>query len=254
MSKCVVFLCNKKYFDKFISSCDQLIMFGKYKGDICLVIGDDLLNDPLLECDIIRQNNILIKYFPDIQLPTTVVDIQKKMDRLPHWIQKQFQYHKFHLFNTFFKKWDYIFYLDCGISIFSDISPILNECTPNTLLAHSDAYPTYERKLHIQFDKTVVDYFTKLNATYDLNIDYFQTTIMLYDTNIIHDDTYDNILRLLIEYPNSITNDQGIIALYFTNIKPLFKQIRTHNEDTYFYDFLSRKNNKYIMLKNCWYV
>ena len=84
-----------------------------------------------------------------------------------------------------------------------------------------------------------------------MNDDYFQTTIMLYDTKIIENDTYDNLLNLLIEYPISITNDQGIIALYFTNIKPLFKQIKTHNEFIYFYDYLSRNNNnKYIMLKS----
>ena len=162
-----------------------------------------------------------------------------------------FQYHKLHLFNVFFKNWDYIFYLDCGITIFSDISPILNEITENTLLAHSDAYPTYEWKLHNQFDKNNTDYFTKLNNSFNLNIDYFQTTIMLYDTSIIENTTYTNLLNLLFEYPISITNDQGIIALYFTNIKPLFKQIKTHNENTHFYDYLSRAyNNKYIMLKS----
>ena len=173
------------------------------------------------------------------------------MFRPSHWVQKQFQFHKFHLFNTFFKKWNYIFYLDCGITIFSDISPILNEVTENTLLAHSDAYPTYVWKLHTQFDKNYTNYFTNLNNTYNLKIDYFQTTIMLYDTKIIKNDTYDNLLNLLIEYPISITNDQGIIALYFTNIQPSFKQIRPHNEVIYFYDYLSRnKNNKYIMLKS----
>jgi hypothetical protein len=73
---------------------------------------------------------------------------------------------------------------------------------------------------------------------------------MLYDTKIIKHDTYDNLLGLLKEYPISITNDQGIIALYFTNIQSTFKQIKTHNQDTYFYDYLSRNsNNKYIMLK-----
>jgi len=83
-----------------------------------------------------------------------------------------------------------------------------------------------------------------------LNIDYFQTGIMLYDTKIIENDTYDDLLKLSIEYPISRTNEQGIMALYFTNIRPLFKQIKTHNENTYFYDCLSRNNNnKYIMLK-----
>jgi hypothetical protein len=248
---CVVFLCDRAYFNKFIYTCNQLITNGKYKGNICLVVGDDLQNDELLNCDIIKNNNITIKHFPNIYFSNDLIDIQKKMDRPLHWFKKKFQFHKLHLFNTFFKQWDYIFYLDCGINIFSDISPIINEITENTLLAHSDAYPTYEWKLHNQFDKNNTKYFTKLNNSYNLNNDYFQTTIMLYDTKIITDDTYNNLLNLSIEYPISITNDQGIIALYFTQIQPLFKQIKTHNEFIYFYDYLSRNNNnKYIMLKS----
>jgi len=248
---CAVFLCDKAYFNKFIYTCNQLIINGKYNGQICLIVGDDLHNDPILDCDIIKNNNIIIKHFPNIQFSDHFIDIQYKIEREPHWFKKQFQYHKFHLFNTFFKQWEYIFYLDCGIHIFSDISPMLNEITENTLLAHSDTYPTYEGKLYDQFDKTDTTYFTKLCNTYDLNIDYFQTTIMLYDTTIIKNDTYDNLLNLLLEYPISITNDQGVIALYFTKIQPLFKQIKTHNEQTHFYDYHSRNcNNKYIMLKS----
>lgn len=248
---CVVFVCNKKYFNKFINTCEQLITNGKYNGNICLIIGDDLNNDKLLESDFIKKNNIIIKHFPNIQFSSEFINIQKNIKRHKHWFRKKlFQYHKFHLFNTFFKQWNYIFYLDCGIKIFSDISPMINEFTENTLLAHSDAYPIYERKLNIQFDKSNKEYFEKLNNTFNLNIDYFQTTIMLYDTKIIKDNTYNNLLNLLMNYPISITNDQGIIALYFTNIEPLFKQIKTHNKHTYFYDYLSRnKKNKYIMLK-----
>lgn len=249
---CVVFLCNKGYFNNFIYTCNQLITNGKYTGNICLVVGDDLNNDELLDCDIIKNNNIIIKHFPNIQFSNSFIDMQKNMNRPPHWFQKQFQYHKLHLFNTFFKQWDYIFYLDCGITIFSELSPIINEITENTLLAHSDAYPTYGWKLHDQFDKTTTDCFAELNNKYNLNSDYFQTTMMLYDTKIIKSDTYDNLLNLLLKYPISITNDQGIIALYFTHLHPLFKQIKTHNEDTYFYDYLSRnRDNKYIMLKLC---
>ena len=249
---CVVLVCDKAYFNKFVYTCNQLITNGNYNGDICLVIGDDLQNDELLNSDIIKNNNVTIQYFPTMSFSSEFIDIQKKLNREPHWFQKQFQFHKFHLFTTFFKKWDYIFYLDCGISIFSDISPILNEVTENTLLAHSDAYPTYERKLQCQFDKDNIEYFTKLNQTFNkLNEDYFQTTIMLYDTKIIENDTYDNLLQLLIEYPISMSNDQGIIALYFTNIKPVFKQIKTRNEFTYFYDYLPRNYyHNYIMLKS----
>ena len=223
---------------------------GKYYGNICLVIGDDLVNDTRLETDIIKKNKIVVKHFPNIEFSNEFLNIQHKMARPEHWFKKLFQYHKLYLFDSFFKQWKYIFYLDCGIHIFSDITPIINEKKENTILAHSDAYPTYERNLHNQFDKTNTEFYTKLNNTYDLNIDYFQTTIMLYDTKIIEQDTFDNLLNLTKQYPISITNDQAVIALYFTNIKPLFKQIKTHNEDIYFYDYLSRNNtNKYIMLK-----
>ena len=100
---CVVFLCDKAYFDKFIYTCNQLITNGNYKGNICLVIGDDLLNDVLLECDTIKNNNIIIKHFPNIQFDDKFLNLQRNMNRPPHWFIKMFQFHKLHLFNTFFK-------------------------------------------------------------------------------------------------------------------------------------------------------
>jgi hypothetical protein len=248
---CIVFVCDKAYFNKFINTCNQLIKTGKYNGNICLVVGDDLNNDALLDCDFIKNNNIITKYFPNIQFSNDFLIVNNEIKTDGRNLTKKFQWHKLHLFNTFFKQWNYIFYIDCGMTIFSDISPIINEAIENTLLAHSDAYPTYEWKLHDQFDKNNTNLFTKLNNKYNLNIDYLQTTIMLYDTKIIQDDTYDNLLKLSIEYPISITNEQGIISLYFTNVQPLFKQIKTHNEHIYFYDYLLRnKDNKYIMLKS----
>ncbi len=248
---CIVFLCDKAYFNKFMYTCNLLITNGKYNGQICLIVGDDLNNDVLLDCDFIKNNNIIIKYFPNILFPNDFLIVNNSIKTDGRNLTKKFQWHKLHLFNTFFKQWNYVFYLDCGITIFSDISPIINEVTENTLLAHSDAYPTYEWKLHNQFDETNTEYFTKLNNTYNLNVNYFQTTMMLYDTRIIENDTYDNLLKLSIEYPISITNEQGIMALYFTQIKPLFKQIKINNEHTYFYDYLSRNiNYKYIMLKS----
>ena len=64
---CVVFLCDKPYFNKFIDTCRQLITNGEYNGNICLIIGDDLNNNKLLECDFIKNNNILVKHFPNVQ-------------------------------------------------------------------------------------------------------------------------------------------------------------------------------------------
>ena len=246
---CIVFVCNKAYFNKFTYTCTQLLTNGKYTGDICLVIGDDLRNDALLDCNLIKNNNITIQYFPDIQFSQQWLESNNQINTDGRNISKRFQWHKLHLFNTVFKKWRYMFYIDCGMSIYSDVTPMLQECTENTLLAHSDAYPTYEWKLHTQFD-TTKEQFAELNSKYNLNIDYFQTGIMLYDTNIIEDTTFAELLALACEYPISKTNEQGITALYFTNSKPYFKQIRTNNEYTYFYDSMRRRGcHNYIMVK-----
>ena len=247
---CVVFVCDKPYFPKFLNTCNQLITNGKYNGTICLVIGDDLQNDALLDCDFIKKNNIQIKHFPMIHFPPHFLEINNPIQTDGRHITKKFQWHKLHLFNTYFKQWNYVFYIDCGMTIFSDISPMLNERKENILLAHSDAYPTYEWKLSCQFCKSNVEYFTKLTNRFQLDINYFQSGILLYDTNIITEDTYTELFNLALEYPISRTNEQGIMALYFTNIKPLFQQIKTHNDKIYFYDALSRNpNHTYIMLK-----
>ena len=237
MSKlCAVFVCDKEYFSRFAFTCNQLIVKGNYKGDICLVVGDDLRDDPMLDCDVIKNNNVTVQYFPDVKITQNLVSSCRNVP-----------WQKFHLFNTFFKKWDYVFYLDCGLTIFSDISPILAEAKENTLLAHSDAYPTYAAKLDCQFDQTT-DTFTQLNKTYNLNVDYFQSTMMLYDTKLIQLNTFRDIYNLALRYPISKTNEQGIIALYFTCVKPSFAQIKVGDDNMFFYDYLKRDRSKHYII------
>lgn len=249
-SLCVVFVVDRAYYSKFVDTCSQLRTVGNYKGDICLIIGDDLNNTEFLQSSFIKQYNIIVKYYPNLQFSQEFIENQKTLDREYKWFQKLFQYHKLNLFKTYFKKWDYIFYLDCGITIYSDVSPMISLAKKNTLLAHSDDYPKYERKLWYQFDKNKKEY-EKLMNSYKMDIDYPQTTIMLFDTSIIEDDTFDNLFKLTNEYPISITNDQGIIALYYTCIKPVFKPIPLHNENTFFYDYFLREyGNPYIMVKD----
>lgn len=246
---CVVFVCNKAYFSKFVETCQQLLTNGNYRGSVSLIIGDDLENDPLLECSFIKEHKIQVKHFPDIEFKGDFLDIQYSMPREWFWREKLFQYHKFYLFDTFFKQWDFILYLDCGVTIFSDITPILQEATEGRLVAFSDGYPKYIWKLDCQFHRDS-EYYPLLSNAYNLQIDYFQTTLMLYDTNLIKENTLRNIIKLAETYPISKTNDQGILSLYFTAVEPVFKQISIKNDTTYLYDYNPRdKISKYIILK-----
>ena len=239
---CVVFVCNKKYLNKFKYTYNLLHRYGKYKGDVTLIIGDDLnIND-------IKIKKLNVVKFKDIIFNSNFHAVNKNIESDNRNITKKFQWHKLHLFNTFFKKWDYILYLDCGMKIYNDISPIIAECTKNKLLAHSDAYPTYKWKLYDQFD-TSHQLYNKLTDKYNFDIDYFQTTMLLYDTNIITDTLFDELYDLSQKYPISKTNEQGIMSFYFIN-KKLWKQIKIKEDDIYYYDYLKRNiKNKYIMTK-----
>jgi hypothetical protein len=247
---CTVFLCNKAFLPKFKETCTQLLTNGKYKDDICLIIGDDL-KDEIYNEEFIIENNIIVKYFPYKEFTDDFKELQTQLIRQYHHVKQQYIcIHKINVFDMFFKQWKYIYYLDCGATIFSDIYQILNLRKEDTLLAHSDAYPSYTWRLHDQFDKTKTKYFDKLQHNFNLNIDYFQATTLLFDTSIIDKNTVDDLYKLMIEYPICITNEQGIMALYFTNIKPRWQQIPIKNDNTYLYDFMIRnKEHKYVVLK-----
>lgn len=248
---CTVLVTNDAFFDKLIQTLNSILSY-EYQGDICIVIGDDLLNSDKLNHPLLKLKNIIIKYFPDITFTEEFNNKFYSMPRDIYWSQKKFQYHKLNIFNTFFKQWEYIFYIDAGMKIYSSIMPIINAKKPDKFLAHSDAYPDYNYNLKIQFisdDPT----FNKLAKKYNFDIDFPQTTIMLYDTSIIDTNTFTDLVELAEECKISKTNDQGILALYFTNIKPCWEQIQLENESNWFYDYLLRPNktNKpHIMLKS----
>ena len=249
---CVAFVCNKHYLNKFVKTCNDLVTTGKYTGDICLVIGNDLKGMDVSETGgLIEKHGITIKHFPDITFPDEFRRVNSKIESDGRHITKKFQWHKLHLFDTYFKNWKYVFYIDCGMNICSDVGPMLALFQENRLLALSDGYPECERKLYDQFDLRIdYGYYKEMRENFDLNIDYFQTGIMLYSTDIIEEDTFDKLYRLALKYPISMTNEQGIMALYFTNVRPLWRQIPPGDESTRFYDYCPRdKNNNYIMVK-----
>lgn len=248
---CIVFICNKLYLEKFIETCSQLINIGKYKGDICLVVGNDL-KEEIYTNSFILKNNIIIKYFPDIIFSKKFFEYNNNIKTDGRNITKRFQWHKLYLFHKFFKKWDYIFFLDCNMNIYRNISPIINLKEKNTLLAHSDAYPNYMLKLNCQFDlETYSNIALKLKEKYNLNVDYFQTGILFYDTKLIKNNTFKELYKLALKYPISKTNEQGIMNLYFNCKEKVWKQIPIKNKDLYFYDYWSRDPNKtnYIITK-----
>ena len=235
---CTVLLTNDAYFNKMLHTLQGILNF-KHNTDIVVIIGDDLKDSDKLTHPTIIQNNVIVKYFPDIEFTQEFNNNFNTLKRESMWVQRKFQYHKFNVFNTFFKQWNFIIYIDSGSTIFNSIDILFNAIRHEKFCAHSDGYPNNPWVLKGQFD-TTNPLFENLNKTYNLEIDYPQTTIMIFDTNIINENTVEELHGLAERWSISITNDQGIIALYFTAIKNIWEQIQLGDENFWYYDFCIR--------------
>lgn len=249
---------NKRFVEKAHAMLCEIREIGQYEGDIVCIISDDLVGYSKLAGD-----NIIIKHFKEIDKSKIIDDIRKhpSNEKKKKLVQecfpmsfKSIHYHKFYCFHRYFKQnYKRCLYLDTGIKIFKPINKIINLDCKDKILAHSDAYPDYKSKLSDQFDNVIFpELFDQLNVVYNLNIDYFQATMMLYDTEVINDDTFDTLVKLSNVYINSKTNDQAILNLYFNCLLKKWKQIKIKDEETHYYDFYKRFDlieNDYIMLK-----
>jgi hypothetical protein len=130
------------------------------------------------------------------------------------------------------------------MTIYRPIQPIIELRKTNRLLAHQDSFPEYNWTLAGQFENTSSQIYSILEKRYNLNDKYyFQTGIMLFDTNIIKNDTFEKLYSLAVEFPMSKTNEQGIMNLYFIS-NNVYEPIPISNSETYYYDFCSRFPDK----------
>lgn len=243
MKKCVILVTNKPYLSKCHQTLDMIIKTGNYKEDIVVIIGDDLKDEKIN----FGFENVIIKYFKNQNRDNITEILLKNPIGDNRSVTKVFQWHKLNCFDFFFKKWDVCFYIDVGMKIFDDINCFFDLDWKNCLIAHSDSYPKFEWKLRIQFEKNNYDeIFDKLDKKYNLDIDYFQTGIMLYDTNIIKKTTKKKLIKLSNDYYNSKTNEQGILNLYFNSEKKIWKPLPIKDNYKFYYDYWERNNFVYF--------
>ena len=163
-------------------------------------------------------------------------------------------YYKFYIFDEYFKAWDVVFYVDASCRIQHPLSRFQTTCEPQMCLyAHSNCYPTYEWKLKQEFMEPLFDAsgYDLFQRTYDLEREYFQSTILLYDTRILKPGTVDRLFELAAKYPTT-RGDQGILNLYFQFEHACWTQIPLRDEQGWLYDFHERgshKQEEYCILK-----
>jgi hypothetical protein len=244
---CVITFCDKNYLNQAQFTINALRTVGEYFGTIVLMVGDDLKDLKT------NDSNLIIKYFPTIDRTEVLKPLNGISTSDGRDLYRQFQWHKIYCFDTYFKQWEKCFVIDAGMHIMKPINKFFNLNCKNKLLAHSDAYPTYQSRLSDMFEKErFKNLYEELLNLYDLNVDYFQCTMLLYDTNIIKQDTFARIKKLADKFINTRTNEQPFVNIVLNLEDRVWTQIQLKDDETYYYDFLERHNltkKDYIMLK-----
>ena len=242
-SVCVVFVCDGNYMHKFKKTYLQLRGDGCYDGEVCLILTGDYDKDSCY-LDFFEDPKNHIVTFPEIIVPERV----KKCAYRPKCVQAQMQ--KFHIFNVYFKSWDYILYIDCGMNVHGDVNKIIATREKGIYLAPGDL----NIKDHTP-QKHSVDFgpkdesFRHLKKRFGLEYVYPRSGVMLFDTDVIKVDTVSDMKRLLYTYPCG-KGDQSYIALYFVHINPVWKPLLREDENQDYYDFCPRGEGRvYIMHK-----
>lgn len=241
---------NFKYLYKYLKSFQKnLYGVGNYKGD--LLVLTSWFTPTFLFPEIIFNKKIKVIRFRHLNFSSQTKEklINLNTNNQPNRFKtKKFQWFKLYMFHPYLKKWKYILYIDINAIIHFDISPYFKILPENILYAKADGYPDYERQLISQFDISNFN-IDKLSLNFDIySKKYFQTCIMYFDTRIIQNNTIKEILQLAEEYPISITNEQGILNLYFQRINK-YVELPEYVEDNLLFYYWKSKNKKVLITK-----
>ncbi len=236
-----------KHLNKFTNSLKKN---GNYDGD--LIILTNKFSPRWLIKAMINYDKVKILKFSKIKFPKDTIDSYLKLntnDQPNRFKYKRFQWFKLNLFDEQLKNWNFILYLDINMTIHHDINEVFKIKPLNSLYAKADSYPDYEKKLSTQFDITHRNY-KELEKNFDLDdAHYFQTGLMYYDTSIIHKNMVKEIINMGIKYPLSITNEQGILNIYFQDNNLNYKEFPEMIDGKIFYYYWKIKNQEITITK-----
>jgi hypothetical protein len=253
----LVLVANEPYIDRALQTISQARTVGEWHDDIVLLGPESLLHYKSVT-DRFQQYDVRFIGIPYTEIKSLKPFWEKNKGHENYeYIQSHsYIYQKFFAFHSVFKAWDVVFYLDSGCVIQGSLNRMKKACTPrNFIYAHSDSYPFYTyRSLDCQFRLELAEPSLKhaMEEKYNLDIDYFQSTVMIYNTKILEENTIDKLFHLAEQYPMSTRMDQGILNLYWTCERKLWRQIPLQDQEGFLYNYLEIngcKTAEYLILK-----
>lgn len=235
----VAIVANFKYLKRHANNFfEQLRKNGNFNGEVILITSK--ITPTFLIKAIRKDSNLRIMRFNKVLLSKQARQTLNSLNtgNQPNRNKtKNFQWAKLNLFREELKNWKYIFYLDINMNIHHDLNELFKIKPIKKLFARNDSYPDFKNKLSTQFDNTQHLY-KEFEKEFNLNTNnYFQTGILYFDTNIISENLFSKIIDLVEKYPISVTNEQGILNIYFKYVNDFYQELplMVGKKKTYYY-------------------
>ena len=136
-------------------------------------------------------------------------------------------YLKTAVFSVFFKQWRRVLWLDARNDIHYPLEPFFSSInSESAFLANPDAWPAASSILRDHFfsdcDPVLM---ARVERRFDLHSEYFQSTLMLFDTSLILNDTLTTVAELYNELSRVASSDQIIFSLYWHQIRSVYQPL-----------------------------
>lgn len=211
----VVTLCDESYFPKAKRTIQEVREKGGWAGDIVL-LAIDFAPEPIPGVQVMCLSHIDTSYLVE-QLREHPI---RPMDDNRH-LGKLYQWDKLQVFRSNMKAWKRIIFLDAGIRVFQSIEPLLNIPWRGSFLAPDDSDP-YDngRRFNIQLDLSAnPDAAKQLTDRFPSSIltrPYFLNCMFVFDTALLDQVSFDDLVQAMNDYPICMCNEMGILNLMFT--------------------------------------
>lgn len=210
---CIVTYTDIMYLNKALKTINDIRTRGCYSGDLVLITDGNFK----LPNTVIESMNIIIKEYPDIDTRELIAKI--KQHPFTNSDQREYnktkQWNKFYVFDTYFKNWDYIMFVDAGLRIFDCIEYFYPQLYKNAIVALDDGHPHFDKKFNCQIELSNTEIVDKLKLIYDIDSSYFLNCLFIFDSQLINDDTIINLVNLMNAYPICKTNEMAVMNIYF---------------------------------------
>jgi hypothetical protein len=215
MSTVFVTLCDQSYYPKACRTIRELQTDGQWTGDIVLIAVDfapmDLPDGVLVWTVSHLDTTHLVE-----QLRTYPI---RPMDDNRHF-GKLYQWDKFYVFHSCFRRWNRVVFLDAGLRVFDTVQPLLDLPWKGRFLAPDDSDP-YDNgnRFRCQVDLNgKPDAVERWLDTYSKTLDerYFLNCIFVYDTDLLARITMDDMVKMMNDFPFCMCNEMGILNMVFT--------------------------------------